>query len=356
MAKRNTADMRLASPRDIMVSLMKATSGAEVKVSKRISLFYRRIAFKGADLGVGCSTLVSNVALCLAKLGLKVLVIDTSMLHPIQDVLLNTKRVDTYAGEEVTDWFDLPYTKGSVLNVSTENRGVFVLGFSGKHRTVVDMLSMKDNKELLDLALQRVEKNFDIVLFDLCDEVTEINTYCMQTAQRVIQVWSNTRGCIENMDRIITNNVLLSCQMDKMRQIVECKMVTDTIGNLNALYKQYGFNKIASCSLSYEIARISSLDKLPFQYPSNEESVIEYTNCILDICSVLCNITKEDTKKGTITTEDIREGRVEGTMHKAIKDAPKADVIKPESLDDEAFEVENRKRGFSFRKGVNKDA
>ena len=54
-------------------------------------MFYQIFAFKGVADGVGTSTLVANVALALADLGLTVLVMDTSMLHPVQDILLKTK-------------------------------------------------------------------------------------------------------------------------------------------------------------------------------------------------------------------------------------------------------------------------
>ena len=78
------------TPRDFLTNVLKATSGSNLTRGLNYSIFYNVIGFRGIRSGIGTSSLVANLALALARLGLKVCVVDTSFLNPSQDVLLNT--------------------------------------------------------------------------------------------------------------------------------------------------------------------------------------------------------------------------------------------------------------------------
>ena len=65
---------------------------------------------------------------------------------------------------------------------------------------------------------------------------------------------------------------------------------------------------------------------------SRHEDVIEYTNMIIYIIALICNIDltgdanknkKVKQGRGTITSQDIMDGKVEGTTTKKLKDRAK---------------------------------
>lgn len=313
-----TSNLKIKDPRELYNSVLKGTSGASVTRDLKYNIFYQVYAFKGIKDGVGTSTLVANTAIAIAELGLSVLVIDTSVLQPSQDTLLNTN-LDNYDDDKIKDWFDLPYTKQSVLHQSHINNKVSVLSFH--KRNVIDVLSTNDNSSLVDLALTMFHTKFDIILIDCCHELTSINTTALQMSQQVIQVWTDTPTVLANLDMFITNCVTLSCPMDKMRNVIFSKLGREAMGSMDGLLKQYRFKKLTSFIDSEACNFILTLGKVLWQYPSNDKDVIDYTNSIIDIVALVLNIAELDnTAKGTITSNDIVDGKVEGTVTKKLMD------------------------------------
>lgn len=295
-------NVEMVDPKQVFASVLKAFSGAEFGRETKYRIFYHIIGFKGITGGVGCSTIVANTAVALAELGLSVCVIDTSILHPCQDELLKTN-YKTQEGDKL-DWFDMPFTSHSVLNISRVNKNISVLSFAGKDRTILDMVGTLDSAELMDYAVDAVSDKFDIILIDLCDEPSNVNVTAMQKAQQVIQVWSDSVPCMASITQSISNNVILSCPLDKMRYVVENKTIDDTMGNLDSLYKEYGFRRLSHCGLSYEIARVASLGHILWGYGTFEATVVDFNNCILDIVLYICDIDKEG-----LTTGELRPRR-----------------------------------------------
>ena len=335
-SKESLETAKLADPRQVFKSVLQKASGADYTRTAKYSIFYRIIGFKGLSTGVGCSTVVANTALALADLGLTVAVIDTSMLHPIQYKYLNAKPP---AEKERLDWSNMPFTDESVLRVSSRNRKISVLGFDRTQRTVLDMFSTIDSPELIDLAIEKLVDKFDIILIDLCDELTKVNVTSMQKAQHVIQVWDDSVHNMENLDGLITDSVLLSCPLDKMRYVVENKIHEDIKGDLKEVYKQYRFRPLARCGISEDISRVALLGSTIWQYASLSEDIAEFTEMIIDIVKHICDIKDEEdtqkelalekeeeeedrkaskSKKGRIRARDITEGKVEGTVHREM--------------------------------------
>ena len=77
--KEKTSKISVANPRDVFNDVLKQLSGSGQTRELKYNIFYQIIAFRGVVDGVGCSTLVANVALALADLGLNVCVIDTNI-------------------------------------------------------------------------------------------------------------------------------------------------------------------------------------------------------------------------------------------------------------------------------------
>lgn len=319
--KEKTANITVKSPATIYTELLKQMSGAGQTRKQNFDIFYEIVAFKGVASGVGCSTLVANVAYAIASLGLKVCVVDTSIKRPVQDILLKTKYKDKVPDiKNRLDWFDMPFTKLSPLHESTLNSGISVLSFYGKGRGIIDLLSTTDNPELVDIAFTELHGKFDIILVDCCDEDTSVNTTALQQSQHVIQVWTDTPTIVENIDGFINDCATLSCPLDKMRNVVYSQIMDDIVGNLDDVLGQYRLTKLAENHFSKDIRRLSVLGRTLYNYATNEEDVINYTNCVIDVTCHVLNIHDENEPHGTITSNDIMEGKVPGTLHKELKD------------------------------------
>ena len=295
-----TSKMTVRDPKKVFEDILKQVSGASLTRQSKFKIFYQIIAFKGVCDGVGTSTLVANTALALADLGLNICVVDTSILSPSQDVLLKSNYVGTDLDmDKRLDWFDMPYTKRSPLHSSTLNNKISILSFYGKQRGITDILSTMDNDTLVQIAITELHNKFDLILIDCCQEMTCVNTTALQMSQRVIQVWNDTPSVIENIDNFITNQVVLSCPLDKMRFVICSKTNPDVIGNLNSLIDQYRLTKVTTTVESRAIGRVLCMSKPLWQYPSSEEDIVSYTNSIIEIVEMILNMGNDDTEYDT---------------------------------------------------------
>lgn len=324
LASEKTAKVTIKDPRKVFEEVLRQTSGSSYTREIKYNIYYQIIAFYGVVDGIGTSTLVANTALAIAETGLTVCVIDTSMLAPSQDVLLNTEtaELEEDGKTEHLDWFDLPYTKKSPLHVSKYSKNISVLSFKGKRRTVVDFLSTNDSSTLVDIALATLHNKFDVILIDCCHEMSAVNTACLQQAQQVIQVWNDSPSVVANLEGFITNAITLSCPLDKMRYVVANRMSKDVIGNLDELVKQYRCKILATNYLSEELYLNSVTGKKLFRCESTDELVAKYTESIIVVACHILNIDldAENKPKGTITSNDIMDGKIDGTYHKELKE------------------------------------
>lgn len=314
-----TSQMKVATPKEVYAELLKNLSGSSEIREIAYTIAYDIIAFKGVCGGVGTSTLVANTAVALARMGLNICVIDTSVLRPVQDILLKTKYKEKVLEDKRLDWFDMPYTKLSVLHESDVHKGISVLSFYGKDRGIIDLLSVNDNAELVNMALTELHNKFDIILIDCCQEMSSVNTACLQQSKKVIQVWSDTPTCIYNISNFLNECGTISCPLDKMRGVVYSMITDDVIGTIDDILAQYKLKKITQNDFSENLRRLSVLDKLFYQYVSPEEDIQIYTDCIIDIVVNILGLDKR-APGGTITSQDIADGKVPGTAHKKLKD------------------------------------
>lgn len=341
--KDKTSQMTIANPRDVFHQILKNSSGYATARDVKYNIFYQIIAFKGVKDGVGVSTIVANTAIALAELGLTVCVIDTSILYPTQDILLKTN-MENYDKKDIVDWLDMPFTKASPLHVSSINKNISVLGFYGKDRGIVDLLSTNDSDSLVELAITEFHNKFDIILMDVCDEPTEVCAGCMQQSQKVIQVWNDSPQVMGNINAFLTNWATLACPLDKMKNVVFSKLARETMGaNLDAVLEEYKLRKITESYLDEDIYFHLATNKVLYQLESRDEDIIKYTDMIVDIVAHILNLNNLNKKvaKGTITSQDIMDGKVEGTTTKKLKDRADAQgyntVVSPNSTDEMNF-------------------
>ena len=318
VSKDKLSELTIKNPRQAFNDILKQVSGASTTRNTTYQIFYQIVAFKGVVDGVGTSTIVANTALALAELGVSVCVVDTSILYPVQDLLLKTDYKDRKKEDRI-DWFDMPYTSSSPLHISKLNNKISVLSFAGKDRGITDILSTNDNAALVDIAFTALHNKFDLILVDSCSEMTTVNATAVQMSQQVIQVWNDSPTVVNSIDNFITNQGVLACALDKMRYVIFSKITSEVMGNLNELLAQYRLRKLAETEFSKSIYDIICIGKPLWQHLSKDQDVINYTDSIIEIALHLLN---EDRKKkgGTITSNDIMEGKVNGTVHKKMKE------------------------------------
>jgi cellulose biosynthesis protein BcsQ len=324
MDTNKSSKMTVISPRKAFEDVLKQASGSAYTRALKYNIYYQIYAFYGIVDGIGTSTLVANTALGIAEAGLTVCVIDTSILAPVQDVLLNTNEAvldENSQDTEHFDWFDMPFMKTSPLHVSKKNKNISVLSFKGKRRGVIDFLSTNDSDSLAEIALTTLHNKFDIILIDCCHEMSAVNTACLQQAQQVIQVWNDSPTVLANLENFITNSITLSCALDKMRYVVGNRLSKDAIGSLDDLCKQYRCKLLTTNYLSEELYLLAVTGKTLFRVTSTDDLVINYTESVIEVICHILNIDLTGKKpKGTISSNEIMNGVVEGTLHKELKD------------------------------------
>lgn len=314
-----TPSVGKSSPKDLLEGVLKASSGSNLSRTIRYSVFYQIIAFRGIKDGLGCSTLVANVAYALAKLGVNVCVIDTSILNPCQNDLLNTNYKDNPEKKQ-EDWFDMGFTKKSVLNQSKLDSHISVLAF--KDRTVIDLASTSDSDAYVQLAYSELLTKFDIILVDVCSEPTNICMAAMQQAHKVIQVWNNTPHIMRNVDSFVKNSAIMALPLEKMRYVVSSMTVDDLPLNWDETLGKYKFKHLAHVGMSLELAHILATGKMPYQFPSKHEDVEEFNKCVDDIVMhLVATAGSVERKGGGYGIDEVKDGRTEGSVRRAYADA-----------------------------------
>lgn len=326
--KSKLKDIYLKTPGDILLDIYKTTSGTHEVRTREFDIFYKIIGFKGIRDGLGVSTLVANTAIALAKFGLTVCVIDTSILRPSQDILLKTdvrdkrekkdKKNKDNNTDKILDWFDMPFTKRSVLNTSGYNNKINVLSFTD--RTLLDLIGLNDSATLVDVALEKVESTYDIILIDICSEPSAVGNACMLKANQIYQVWGNSPQDLASIQSAVTDNLICSVPIDKMKYIITSMTVDDISTPWEDLYKQFKFRELAHVGMSLDIARLICLGKSPYDYVSDSEDIEEFNDCINNICANILGVDIEKKVTGSFTANDVDEGKVKGTVNKKLKD------------------------------------
>ena len=312
-------DINVVTTEEMYTGLLRILSGASEGRATLFDIFYKIYAFVGIKEGIGCSTFVANLAYALAQLGLKVLIIDTSILAPVQDVLLKTNYKEKVDKEKQVTWFDLPYTKMPVLHETPVHANISILSLYGNTEGILDLVSVNDNNELVRLALETFENNFDFILMDCNHEPSSINVATLQQAQRIIQVWDDSPLTLQQIDSFINDCATLAIPLDKMRYVVMNQQFVDIPHDVQNLYKQYNLTQIASNNYSKEVRSILQQGKMLFQYPSTDADVVRYTESLLDTIKFMCNVKDETTEVKVDTKTKKEKGKLKDKKAKDVQ-------------------------------------
>ena len=311
-------DMHVPTTNELFLDALKMTSGASRTRDTKYEIFNHIIAFRGVCDGLGTSLLVSNTALALADYGLRVCVVDTSILKPVQDVYLDTNIKDMDR-KNIVDWFDMPFSDKNVLNTSKISKAISALSFT--NRTILDILSVADTEELVITAFKQLSERFDVVLVDVCNEPSAVSATAMQKSHIVYQVWGNDRQSLNSIDSFVRNCGIIACTADKLRYVITSNTIDDIPTNWESVLKRYNFKHLAHVGMSLDIARVNAMGKPLWQLASKSEAVEEFNTCIASICTKILGLELKTKDRGSVTTLDILNGDVNGTLAKTEKDA-----------------------------------
>jgi cellulose biosynthesis protein BcsQ len=281
-----TAKLQNLTVRDsgeVYKDLLKYTSGTG-HARKTYHLYNSIVGFKGVREGIGTSNIVANTAVVLAKLGVSVCVIDTSIMSPTQDMLLSTKALDlSVPVKDRLDWFDMPYVDNSVTHISKYAGNLAVLSFYGKSRNVLDVLSVRDNEALVTLALDTLTSKYDIILIDFSNEPTKINVELMHRAQIIYQVVNDSPVALDSLDSFVDAMSFYSVPMSKYNRVIVSGLSQMLMGNLDSLLERYKYTKVATTVFSEEVDKAIKQGKLIVDYASDSNAINTYMVAIYDL-------------------------------------------------------------------------
>lgn len=363
---RNKLDnVKIKSMGELLGDVLKATSGtssAGVGDDFRI-IFNKVIGFRGVRDGLGTSLFVSNLAVALASQGMKICVVDTSMLYPVQDTYLKTKIKYFGANEsEVRDWFDLMYDDKDVLNITDTYPGVVVLSFTGRNLT--DLTSISDTLELGQAAIDKVSPKFDLVLVDIANEYTSVGLAAMQACDVIYQVLSNDRASLISFDAFVSNMLTQAIPYNKMQQVILLSTIDGIMQSqsIDDVLKKYGFVEVARVGLSEVIASENAVGRLAVTTKKIHEDIEEYKMAVAKVAKLILNIDDMDKEIAGIKVSDLIEENADvgdsetprrGRGSRVQESEPEYYEDEDYDYDDEEVEVEEEveDRGRSTGRG-----
>lgn len=230
-----------------VLRLCSGISSEALRLSNTL-LFDKVIGFRGVVEGVGCSTVVQNVAIALSsKTDYNICVIDTNMLYPMQYTLLKATNASV-----TSDWFDFAGDLSAVISKSSIYSNLYVLGF--KNRGVTDILSVKDNESMVSALLKEAKAFFDVILFDLGHELTAVNVHSMLSCNKIYNVIDPSVKSVLGLNASMTEMLTLGVAKQKCERTIINKRIQNLETGLEGVLKRVGLTPIGSIPLSKEIA------------------------------------------------------------------------------------------------------
>lgn len=258
-------------------------------------LFDKVIGFRSVVHGAGATTCVYNVAAALSdKTTYSVCVLDTHMLQPALQTFLVTKDLPA------KDWFDYSGNLSEVV-CDTKLRGVKYIGFY--RRTLNDMLSTRDCRNLVDNLMAALKNVFDIILVDLSDETTNATAYTAIQCNRIYSIVTPDLSCQSGFKTSINTAVTQAVPAYKLRSCILNKSVGGTFDSkMLKLLTDTGFKLITQIPYSPEILKINLLGERVWGAATTNADVTQANNALLAVLHDILEVTDKNAEKVTDKT------------------------------------------------------
>lgn len=284
------------------------SGGVDDYISEQL-LYDKVIGFRGIVDGVGCSTVVTNVAVALSDLvkTKKICVVDTHILYPTQYQFLVGD-----ASQDKKDWFDFDGTNLSDCQVKTKFNNVYLLSFM--NRTVTDMLSSKDNPKLVYDTITALKTYFDVILIDLSSEPTNISMHMALQCNQIYTVLDSSMNCISNIGKSLNYMATLAIPFDKMKKTILNKNDANVNAGIKGALNEVHLDVIATIPNSIEIAKYGIIGKRIWSTTANNADVIEFNKAIKAIVTDIFPPEYETRKKYLKSADEIKNDNNDGVV------------------------------------------
>lgn len=222
------------------------SGGGEREVSEQL-LFDKVIGFRGIVDGVGCSTIVQNVAVALSDTTrYKIAVVDTSMLYPCMAEMLKCDTSDIK--------FDISdYGRGTDLGkVALDSKYNNVSVFTFHNRTVLDMVSVTEDLKLFDKLIDELKNFYDVILIDLSQEPTNFATEAAIKCNKIFLVSDLSIRCTSNIVNSVNYLATLGVSMSKCKRMIINKD-TNIVSGIKSVLSVLGIDIFARIPMSKTI-------------------------------------------------------------------------------------------------------
>ncbi len=258
----------------------------DLKVSEQL-LFDKVIGFKSIVPGCGASTILQNVAIALSEsTKFNICVLDTNYLYPIQYPLLCSK--DINEKEKEPDILDFAGDMSQIVR-NTSYPNIYIAQL--ENRTVVDMLSGKDNAEGITKLMANLKTYFDIILVDLCHEMTNVNIYSAIKCNKIFHVADTSLKCLYYIKKAINTTVTLGVPLAKCNKVIVNKVLNNVDLGIESTLNEAGLEIIGGIPISHEIAVFCASGARIYGGMSKDKGVTEF-NKVVNI--ILNNIVQKN--------------------------------------------------------------
>lgn len=261
------------------------SGGTAYKLSDQL-LFDKVIGFRGIVEGVGCSTLVQNVAVALADTTrYKIAVIDTNMLYPCMADML---KVDDNARDDNKDIYD--FNSGTAIGkIAKDTNYNNVTLFRFYKRGIIDMVSLADDISLSDKLLNELKQFYDIILIDLSHEPTQFATEAAVKCNKIFLVADTSIKCSANILYSLNYMTTLGVSLTKCKKVILNK-TTNVNAGVKGVLSDMGISVIGEIPFSQLIYN-SGVTGKPFYGLATRDSVI--TDAHVVIQTLIDDITEK---------------------------------------------------------------
>lgn len=275
----------------ILAQFLGKISGNEgFKASKQL-LFDKVIGFKGLSGGVGTSTIVQSLAIALSEnSNYSICVVDSSFLNPTIYPMLVDNVNPTH-----TDYLEFNGDI-SVVGVRSKHRNITI--FSLANRTIVDLLSSKDNEVVVGNLIGTLKSYFDVILIDLSNEPTNITTAFAIKCNTIVTVGDQSLRCLYNLRRTLNTMMTLAIPKAKANKVIINKIVPGINADPSQVFSEAGMTVIGKIPLSTSLATAGIVGSPIYDPRSTDKDIYHFSgliNTLIDTLFVTTPLTEEYT-------------------------------------------------------------
>ena len=251
------------------------SGGVEDNISAQL-LYDKVIGFRGIVEGVGCSTIVTNVAIALADIvkTKQICVVDTNILYPTQQQFL----IGDDGSSNGKDWFDFDGSNLSDCREKTKFNNIYLLRFN--NRNISDMLSSRDNPKLVHDTIATLKTYFDVILVDLSHEPTNISMHMALQCNQIYTVVDPSMKCISNLGKSLNYMGTLAVPFGRMNKAILNKNDANVNAGIKGALAEVKLDVITTIPNSLELAKYGIIGKRIWTTTADNADVLEFNNAM----------------------------------------------------------------------------